>query len=368
LRGEGSKRVSYELIFGLAIVAAVLVAFAMLLTRSSQESGRRLREQEERSQNSLAQFREEVSRELGRLNSSLMTGVTNSGQMAAQAQHNIEAQLQGSRQMMQRLSEQLGAVQQAGRDLSESSQMLQTVLGGAKTRGILGEVALEKLLCDALAKDGYERQYRFASGEVVDTVVRVGDHLLPVDSKFPLEAYRRVLADGGDGPRREFVQAVRKHADSIAQKYIRPQNGTTDFALMFVPSEGVYYELLVSEDEKTGGLAEYCRARKVLPVGPNTLYAYLLAIVLGQRGMRLEENTRLLLGQLGGLQKELDTFANAFGKVGTHLRNARNNYEDAEEQLKDVQRGVERLGAISLPSGEPAVTPALNSGTRDQSY
>lgn len=357
---------SYQPILWIALVAAALVVFAILLSRSSQENGRRLREQEERSQSSLAQFREEVSRELNRLNSSLVTGVTNSGQLAAQAQSNMTEQLRGSQQVLQRLSEQLGAVQQAGRDLSQSSQMLQTVLGGAKTRGILGEVALEKLLCDALAKDGYERQYRFASGEVVDTVVRVGDHLLPVDSKFPLEAYRRVV-DGGDGAQREFMQAVRKHADSIAQKYIRPQDGTTDFALMFVPSEGVYYELLVSEDEKTGGLAEYCRGRKVLPVGPNTFYAYLLAIVLGQRGMRLEENTRLLLGQLGGLQKELDTFAGAFGKLGTHLRNARNNYEDAEEQLKDVQRGVERLGAISLPGSDPVEMPALNSGSRDES-
>lgn len=358
---------SYQPILWITLVAAALVVFAILLARSSQESGKRLREQEERSQNSLAQFREEVSRELSRLNSSLVTGVTNSGQIISKAQDNMTQQLQGSQQTLQRLSQQLGAMQQAERDLSQSAQILQTVLGGAKTRGILGEVALEKLLCDALAKDGYERQYRFASGEVVDIVVRVGDHLLPVDSKFPLEAYRRMTDGGGDVARREFTQAVRKHADSIAQKYIRPQDGTTDFALMFVPSEGVYYELLVSEDEKTGGLAEYCRGRKVLPVGPNTFYAYLLAIVLGQRGMRLEENTRLLLGQLGGLQKELDTFANAFGKLGTHLRNARNNYEDAEEQLKDVQRGVERLGAISLPGGEPAETSALNSGSRDES-
>ncbi len=267
--------------------------------------------------------------------------------------------------MLQRLSEQLGAVQQAGRDISNSSQMLQTVLGGVKTRGILGEVALERLLADALEKEAYERQYRFTSGEVVDTVVHVGDHLLPVDSKFPLEAYRRVM-DGGDGARKEFVQAVRKHADSIAQKYIRPQDGTTDFAMMFVPSEGVYYELLTSEDEKIGGLAEYCRNKQVFPVSPNTFYACLLAILIGQRGMKLAENTRQLLGQVDGLQKEMEIFAASFGKLGTHLRNARNNYEDAEEQLKQVQHDVERLGAISLSSGDAAPHPALGAGTPEK--
>jgi DNA recombination protein RmuC len=345
-----------------AVVGVVVVIFAVTW---AQRTARESREQEVRSRESLVQFREEISRELGRLNSSLVTGVTSSGQMVSQSQQNIADQLQGSQKVLQEVHERLATIQKAGDDLAQSNQALQAILGGAKTRGILGEITLEKMLEDALPADSYARQHRFASGEVVDTVVRVGDHLLPVDSKFPLESYRRIV-DGGEGARKEFFQAVRKHADSIAQKYIRPQDGTLEIALMFVPSEGVYYELITSEDPRLGTLGDYCRARKVFPVSPNTLYACLMAIKLGHTGMRLQENTRMLLGQLGGLQKDLDGFAAYFQRIGTHLRNAQQNYEQGESRLGGVKRTVDRLAAVSVSGRDVTEQELLAASVPDE--
>jgi DNA recombination protein RmuC len=341
-------------ILAVAVIGVVMVIFAVTL---AQRATRESHEQESRSRESLAQFREEVSRELGRLNSSVVTGVASSGQMATQAQQSMADQLQGSKKVLQEVHERLATIQKASDDLSQSNQALQNILGGAKTRGILGETTLEKMLADALPKDGYERQYRFASGDVVDTVVRVGDHLLPVDSKFPLESYRRMAA-GTDGARKEFIQAVRKHADCIAQKYIRPEDGTLDIALMFVPSEGVYYELIAGEDERIGALNEYCRDRKVFPVSPNTFYACLAAIMLGQKGMKVAENSRHILALIGGLQKDLEAFEICYTKIGTHLRNARQNYEDSEIRLAQVCRTADRVADASI-TGDGAAEQAL---------
>jgi DNA recombination protein RmuC len=229
-----------------------------------------------------------------------MTGVASSSKLASDAQIAIAQQLQSSNETIRQMSQQLGEVQNAGRELSQATQTLQQVLGGTKTRGILGEVALERLLQDALPQSAYDTQHRFDStGAIVDAVVHSGERMLCVDSKFPLEAYRR-LAENADGARKDFSTAVRRHADSIAEKYILPHEHTFDYALMFVPSEGIYYELMVTEDPKGGQLDEYCRSKRVFPVSPNTFYACLSAVALSLQGQKIEENTRHILA---GLEK-----------------------------------------------------------------
>src|SRR5262249_42562542 len=145
---------------------------------------------------------------------------------------------------------QLGAVELAGSQMSQATQTLQNILGGAKTRGSLGEVTLERLLEDTFPRNKYERQYRFRSGEIADIVIYLRDKILAIDSKFPLDAYRRIAVDGDDA-RRAFATAVKNHADAISKKYVLPEEGTLPVALMFVPSESVYYELLMTSDAKS---------------------------------------------------------------------------------------------------------------------
>jgi DNA recombination protein RmuC len=265
----------------------------------------------------------------------------------------VAQRLQSSTDALLQVSQRIGEVHQTSQDLSKAAQTLQTVLGGAKTRGTLGETTLERLLEDALPRSAYEMQYRFDStGAVVDAVVRSGDRLLCVDSKFPLEAYRRLM-DEGDEARREFAQTVRKHADSIAGKYILPGEHTFDYALMFVPSEGVYYELLMTEDAKYGKLDEYCRTQHVLPVSPNTFYACLNAVAISLQGQKIEENVRHIQAGMAGLKKQFESFAEVYEKLGTHLRHAQQSYEEADSRLGRARNSLEQMAQGALPEPVP---------------
>jgi len=248
--------------------------------------------------------------------------------------------------------------------LSSAQQSLESVLGGAKTRGILGEVTLDRLLEDSLPSSQYATQYKFASGESADAVIFLRDRkLLAVDSKFPLESFRRIETEG-DEARRAFAAAVKKHADAISGKYIKPDENTLDLALMFVPSESVYYELLQTADGKGQQLDAYCRERKIVAVSPNTLYAHLCVIAMGLRGMQIEENARRLANGLAGLQKQLGNFAETFEKVGTHLKNAQNSYQEAGRRLDKTELALENmLTAGHVGAGEQAELPLTASSS-----
>ncbi len=296
-----------------------------------------------------------VTQQLGQVRQDLQSGVTSSGKLASDAQIAIAQQLQASSEAIRKISGQLGEVQQVGRDLMQTTQTLQTVLGGAKTRGALGEMALDRILADALPRSAYDTQFRFAStGAIVDAIVRSGDRILSIDSKFPLDAYRK-LVDAPEDARREFGQAVRKHADSIAEKYILPDEHTFDYALMFVPSEGVYYELLMTEDPKYGKLDEYCRTKRVFPVSPNTFYACLSAVAISLQGQKIEENARHLMANLAGLEKQFESFSEVYIKLGTHLRHAQLSYEDADSRLARARNSLEQMAQGALPESAPKV-------------
>ncbi len=338
------------------VIAAIVIVVWMTGRRSNEE----LSAVRQEMQNSLAlqgqsmaaqinHLMQAVTTQLGQVRQELQTGVAATGKLASDAQIAMAQQLQASSETIRKMSMQLGEVQQAGRDMSQATQTLQSILGGAKTRGTLGEVALERLLEDALPHSAYSTQYRFPStGAIVDAIVRSGERLLSVDSKFPLEAYRRLL-ETGDDARRDFCVAVRKHADCIAEKYILPDEHTFDYALMFVPSEGVYYELLLTEDSKYGMLDEYCRSKRVFPVSPNTFYACLSAFAISLQGQKIEERTRHILAGMAGLKKQFEGFSDVYEKLGNHLRHAQQSYEEADSKLSRTRNSLEQLdqGAFS---------------------
>src|ERR1700683_2736776 len=349
-----------------ATAILVIAAIAIVLWMTGRRSNEELSAVRQEMQNSLAlqgqsmaaqinHLMQAVTAQLGQVRQELQTGVASTGKLASDAQIAMAQQLQASSETIRKMSVQLGEVQQAGRDMSQATQTLQSILGGAKTRGALGEVALERLLEDALPHSAYSTQHRFPStGAVVDAIVRSGERLLSVDSKFPLEAYRRLL-ETGDDARRDFCVAVRKHADCIAEKYILPDEHTFDYALMFVPSEGVYYELLLTEDSKYGMLDEYCRSKRVFPVSPNTFYACLSAFAISLQGQKIEERTRLILASMAGLKKQFETFTDAFEKLGTHLRHSQQSYDDANTKLSRARNSLEQMsqGALSDSVPEP---------------
>src|ERR1700730_1390698 len=290
----------------------------------------------------IGQLAQSLTMQLGQVTQQVQSGMASVGTIATGAQKAVSEQLQASTQMLGSIRQQLGEVQQAGHELSIAAKQIEDVLGGAKARGTLGEVALDRILSDTLPRASYETQFRFSTGEVVDAVVRLSDKLLPIDSKFPLEGYRRLL-DLGEEYRKDFSQAVRVHADSIAKKYILPGEETLDIALMFVASEGVYYELLRSVDAKGAPLDEYCRTRCVVPVSPSTLFAHLKIIFLGLRGIQIEENAKKLLSSLSGLKKQMENFSEIYERLGTHLRNAQQSYADADRKLDRARDSLDEL-------------------------
>ncbi|HTW25150.1 MAG TPA: DNA recombination protein RmuC [Candidatus Baltobacteraceae bacterium] len=301
----------------------------------------------------IGQLAQSVTQQLGQVRTDLQAGVASTGQLTSDSQREVSRRLEASTDMLMQMSQRIGEMQQTSQDLSKTTSTLQAILSGVKTRGALGETMLDTLLADALPQSAYAMQHRFPStGSIVDAIVRSGERVLCIDSKFPLEAYRR-LVDSGDEARRDFSVAVRKHADSIAEKYILPHEHTFDYALMFVPSEGVYYEMLSTEDSKYGRLDEYCRAKRVLPVSPNVLCAFISAVAVSLQGQKFEENARHLFAGLAGIKKQIETFSDVYEKMGNHLRHAQQSYEDADARLTRITNSVEQMSQGALPPAEP---------------
>jgi DNA recombination protein RmuC len=245
-----------------------------------------------------------------------------------------------------------------------------------RLRGTLGEVWLEELLRQVFPARLYEMQYAFRTGERVDAVLRVGDRLVPVDSKFPLEACQRMLAAEGESAARErrgFRRSLKERIDEIAEKYIRPEEGTLDFALMYIPAEAVYYEAVVRDEalEDQESIVGYALRRHVIPVSPHTFYAYVSAVLHGLRGLEVEERAREIETALGALRHQFDRFQRAFALVGRHLDNAFKQYQESERQWVRVQERLDVAtgfeadprgpGAAGLPESDGAAELASSN-------
>jgi DNA recombination protein RmuC len=352
---------------GVVILVAVLVLWLVLQSSQGRQKAEALESQmnelrrdlqtiatsQAQSTGQLETIARNVVQRLDSVAPALQEAIKNSaqitGQMTSDAQTKMADELKNTRDQISQIQRQLGEVQQAGKQMSLTAQTLEGILGGAKSRGSLGEVTLERLLEDSLPRAQYEMQYRFSSGEVADAVIKLRDKkLMAVDSKFPLDAYRRISADG-DEARRAFATAVKGHADAISKKYIVPDEGTLDVALMFVPSESVYYELLQTQDSKGQALDAYCRDKQVVAVSPNTLYAHLCVISMGLRGMQMEENAKRILEALSGMEKQMEKFADKFGTLGTHLKNAQQSYSESDKLFERAQNTLETMLGAGVP-------------------
>lgn len=227
--------------------------------------------------------------------------------------------------------------------ISQDINQLSRILESPKLRGNLGEFELERMLGNVLPRALYRLQA--SVGDVIaDAVIVLEGGCLCIDSKFPLDNFRRMAqpecsADERQHWRKLFLSDVRRHVTDIGHKYIRPP-ATLDFALMFIPAESVYYEVLLSED-----VLEFARAKRVIPVSPNTLYAYFQAIAIGFRGLKIAQETRRIEQLLLGLRKNFDEFKEHFRLIGRHLDRARGQFIQAET---DVSRFDHAIGGIQF--------------------
>ncbi|MEO0085022.1 MAG: DNA recombination protein RmuC [candidate division WOR-3 bacterium] len=284
------------------------------------------------------------------------------GQAMQENTGQINTRLDNAARIVRDVSTGLGELSQATKQIYEVGRdiaSLQDILRAPKLRGIIGELFLGELLRQVVPNH-HELQYRFRSGETVDAVVRLGNRLVPVDSKFPIEDFRRLSEAKDDAERRtlrrKFAAAARKCVDDIARKYILPDEGTFDFALMYIAAENVYYETIIRDDSDDETIGAYATSHRVIPVSPNTLYANLQTIVLGLRGFAIEQRAGEIMDLLTRLQNDFARFRSDFDTIGTHLNNARNRFEDAERQLS---RFEERLALSAKP--EPGPKPEVPS-------
>ena len=257
----------------------------------------------------------------------------------------MDGRIKEATRTTERIHERLGEVGTATKEMLDRAKdlaRLEQALRPPKARGGFGELLLENLLRDRLPPSAYSIQHTFSGGERVDAVVRVGQ-LIPVDSKFPLDNYQRITEAESDVERqrheKEFARDVKQHIDAIAGKYIRPAEGTYDFAFMYVPVEAVYYELACG---KTGALLAYAHDKRVFPVSPTTFTAYLQVIVLGMRGMQIEQHAHEVMGYVADLQQDFEKFGEDFDLIGTHLGRAQSKFTDADKRLNKLETKLER--------------------------
>jgi DNA recombination protein RmuC len=252
----------------------------------------------------------------------------------------VTQSLQFSQETLSKLHNQIGQIQTASvqmQKVGEEVRRLQDILSSPKLRGQMGELSLQNLLSMILPKDSYELQYSFKDGRIVDALVKMAGYSVPIDAKFPLPAFERLMQAQSDDEkikqRKQFQKDVVTHIDKIASSYIRPAEGTLDFAMMYIPAENVYYETVVKHDGETQDVMKYCLDKKVVPVSPNLLYAYLMTVVMGLQGMQIEKQAAEIRQNLKKLNADFAAFGACWEVLGRHLRNAGNQYEEGNQKL-----------------------------------
>jgi len=255
-------------------------------------------------------------------------------------QESISRNLQSSQQLLSRLNSQIGELQGTNKQMLQVGtevRRLQDILSSPKLRGQMGEWSLENLLAQILPKSAYELQYAFKDGKIVDALIRLEDYSVPVDAKFPLPSFERIVKVESEEEkiklRKQLVNDVIKHIDKIASDYIRPAEGTLDFALMYIPAENVYYETIVKYVGETKDILQYALEAKVIPVSPNLLYAYLMTAVMGLHGLQIEKQAAEIRQNLKKLNADFAEFVRHWDTLGTHIRNTSSKYDEAGKKL-----------------------------------
>ena len=277
-----------------------------------------------------------------------------------ESQRNLTDHLGRSGRLLQDVGEKMGRIFEASQKIEKLAgdvTRLEDLLKPPKLRGALGETFLEQALRQVLPTRCWQMQYGFGDA-VVDAAIFLGERIVPVDSKFPLENFRRGREAAEEPERRraqrEFGADVRRHVEAIRTRYIRPEAGTTDFALMYVPAEAVYSE--IAAEGEGASLADYAVERRVIPVSPRLLYAYLATVAMGLKGLELQQSAREIGEKLAELGRLWDRVEEPFGKLGAHLQNTQKQYELATRALDRFAARLEGIGERA--EGELAETDA----------
>jgi DNA recombination protein RmuC len=287
-----------------------------------------------------------------------------------QMHETMRSQLGESTRIIKEITQEITSVKEIGRQtqsFAEQLKSLQDILKNPKQRGVLGEYYLETVLKNVLPPGMYKMQHPFKNGEIVDAAVYVNDKLVPIDSKFSLENYNRMIAATlGSAERaaleKTFVNDLKLRIQETA-KYIRPEEGTMDFAFMFIPSEGIYYDLLTNqvgagEDENL--IQRAASKYKVIIVSPTSFLAYLQTVLQGLRALEIEKRAEEIQKRVGELQKHIETHDTYYRKLGTALGTTVSHYNAGYKELGKIDKDVYRIaGAKAGVEPEALDKPSL---------
>jgi len=264
-----------------------------------------------------------------------------------------------SRKLITDITRELTEVKESNKQvfsITEQLQNLEKVLKHQKQRGNLGEASLELILDNILPAGAYKMQYNFKNGETVDAIIQTKEGIIPVDAKFSLDNYNRIINEKDDARKeeleKEFRNDLKKRIDETS-KYIREAEGTLPFAFMFIPAEGIYYDLLVNEigavKVNTRSLIDYAyNDKKVIIVSPTTFYAYLQSVLYGFKAFKIEESAKNIQQRVEDLGKHLSAYEDYMRKLGVTLGTSVNHYNTAYKELKKVDKDVTRITGESV--------------------
>jgi DNA recombination protein RmuC len=263
----------------------------------------------------------------------------------------IKTLQENSRELNDRLDKAAVAIRDVNKGVGEMSEIgrnmreLQEFLKSPKLRGNIGEEVLKDMISQAFPKNSFNLQYAFSSGEKVDAAIKTDAGILPIDSKFPMENFQRMVKAENqtekDSFKKEFIRDVKKHIDDISRKYILPDEGTMDFCLMYIPSEPVYYEIADNPE-----ILDYARKKRVYAVSPTTLYAHLQVILLSFEGKKIETKSREVFALLRALKVDYDKVDENLNVLGKHITNASNQFGNVTASFQKIGTKLEKTKEI----------------------
>ncbi|MST04287.1 MAG: DNA recombination protein RmuC [Candidatus Pacebacteria bacterium] len=326
------------------LLLAGLVFMVILYLKKKEEP-------EQKDDQGLLMIQSQISELANRLDSRLDSKLTESSRM-------VQGQFSESSRMIKEITQELTRVNEGQKQVvnfADQLKNLQDILKNPKQRGILGEYYLETVLKNVLPPGSYKMQYEFKDGVIVDAVVFVKEKIIPIDSKFSLENYNRWLESKSQSEKDKYESAFRddlKTRIDETSKYIKPGEGTMEFAFMFIPAEAVYYDLLVNKvgasKESGRDMIQYAGEKKVLIVSPTTFLAYLQTVLQGLKALQVEESAKLIIKRIEELSRHLISYESYMKKLGGHLGTAVNSYNFAYKEFTKVDKDILRVTGTAM--------------------
>lgn len=261
----------------------------------------------------------------------------------------VRHQFSESQKLIKEITNELVQVKETGKQVmsfTDQLQSLQDILKNPKQRGILGEYYLETLLKNVLPSTNYEMQYKFANGEIVDAIVRIREQIIPIDSKFSLENYNRLVEEKNPEQKERYEKlfiADLKNRIIETSKYIRPNEGTMDFAFMFIPHEAIYYDLIINKIGSENMIQIAAHKYKVIVVSPTSFLAYLQTVLQGLKALQIEEKAKDIVKRVEELGKHLKAYEESHIKMGNSLSTTVNHFNSAGKAYKMIDKDIMRI-------------------------